>query len=227
MKVNAIITPLDDFSYEIYFNDYIENFNIILYGNKDFKSFNDDIIKNIIESFENFEYIKQEFYNMNDFIKYYHLEKENNNNWSSKEKAIYKQLYNNYENNNYRLKNDDILEVLKIIKNKDIKSDVLSGYCQGEYINIFYDSKELKKNDIDMIESLYFGGCYEVIFTNDKIRNIENIYNKNYDSLLLSNNYNKSDIEKQIKEFYNNDKIKIDIYTAIEKQVIKYTYEKI
>lgn len=227
MKVNAIITPLDDLSYEIYFNDYIENFNIILYGNKDYKSFNDDIIKNIIESFENFEYIKQEFSNMNDFIKYYHLEKENKTLWSSKEKAIYKQLYNNYENNDYRLENDDILEVLKIIKNKDIKSDVLRGYYQREYIYIFYDSKELKKNDIDMIESLYFGGCYEVIFTSDKIRNIENIYEKKCNNLLLSNNYDEDDIKKYIKEFYNNDKIKIDIYNAIEKQVTKYTYEKI
>lgn len=227
MKVNAIITPLDDLSYDIYFNDYIENFNIILYGNRDYKSYNDDIIKNIIESFENFEYITQEFNNMNDFIKYYHLEKENNNNWSSKEKAIYKQLYNNYKNNNYRLKNDDILQVLKIIKNKDFESGILRGYCQGEAITIFYDSKELKQNDLDMLESLYFGCCYEVIFTNERLKNIENIYNKNYDSLLLSKNYNKSDIEKQIKEIYKNDKIKIDIYDAIEKQVIKYVYEKI
>lgn len=227
MKVNAIITPLDDLSYEIYFNDYIENFDIILYGNKDYENYNDDIIKNIIDSFENFEYITQEFNNMNDFIKYYHLEKENNNNWSNKEKSMYKKLYTNYESNNYRLKDTDILEVLKIIKNKDFESGILRGYCQGEYIYIFYDSKELKQNDLDMLESLFFGGCYEVIFTNEKIRNIENIYEKNYETILLSNNYDKNEIETKIKEIYNNDNIKIDIYTAIEKQVIKYVYEKI
>lgn len=228
--IKVLYKNLDSDLYDFYFDNYIENYDIILYSNsRDLKNYNDEIITNIIESLNNYDDFKEYFNNFESFISYYHLEKENGKKWSNKEKNIYKMVFESFNNSNnyYYYSNKDIIKILNIIKCKKYNCVSISGFCQGDKTNLFYNENEIDNYTINLIESLYFGGCQEIIFTSDKIRKIENIFNCSYESFLIPFSYNIDEIKKEIQKYYKNEKIKIDLFEAIEKQTIKIEYNKI
>lgn len=234
MTIKAIITDLSSDLYDIYFNDYIENFDIILYSgfnNRDLQNYNDDLIKNIIDSLIYYDDYKNDFENMDQFFKYYHLEKNNNKNWNNREKNTYKKVcesFNNPEYTSHFLNYDDLIKIINIIKCKKYNYIDIRGFSQGEKTTLFYNPDEISENDIKLIESLYFGGCNEVIFTDENIRKINKIYSCDYQSFIIPSIYDIDDIKKEISNFYTKEtKLNISIYEAIEKQVIKTEYKKI
>lgn len=238
MKVKALISELDECLNEMYFNDFVENNNIIIYDSrKEYKNYNHDIIENILKAINNYDYLKEEFENLDDFIAYYGLQKENNKKYSNKEKSILNKTLYNICNNGYKhyfYNNDDIIKILNIIKSKKWCYQTIRGYSQGEAVTLYYDAESVKNDDINIIESLYFGGCSEVNFTAERINHIEKIFNiDDRDTILAPCCYNINDIKNKIIEYYKiwykkdiniND---IVLYTRKEKQVIKYYYEKI
>lgn len=211
-KVIAIIKGLDEIEYDYYFNNMIENYenNLIIDGGKNYNSYNNNLlekIKNIKNDFEvySFEGFKseQEYFN-------YNLPKENKTSWSDAEIETFKNNFN-------------YCDILKIITNKNFEKTILTGYAQGERIQVFYNSDIVKSEDLNMLECLYFGGCNEIIYTTEETTP-ENIYDCNYINI-ITYKYNKNDIIDILKNDTGIENIKL--YEEKQKQVIKTYYEEI
>lgn len=232
-NVKALIIDLSSDMYDFYFNDYINNFDIILFQHhsRNLQNYNHEIIENIFEALNHYDEIKRIYNNdFQEFSKDYKIEKVNNEKWNKKEIKTFESIEKIYNDPNYRYKfytNDNIIKLLSIIKCKKYNYACLSGFSQGENITLYYNADEVNENTIKLIESLYFGGCKEILFTLNDIRKIDKIFNCDYESFIIPFGYNKKEIEKGIKAYYNKDNIKITIYEAVEKQVIKLEYNKI
>ena len=213
-KVIAIIRSLDDFEYDFYFNDMIENFDIIIDGGKNYNSYNDETLKKIKEAYENLYEIDLQYTKEKDFFEYY-LKRENGKHWSPSQR---KQFINNF---NY-------CDILKIVSGRNYKKTILRGYSQGEEIQVFYNIDEVKNDDLLLLQSLYFGGCMEVIFTSEvndiNEIDINNIYDLHHANFLIYD-YNKEEIINRIKEYTKIENIKL--YEEKTKKVIKTYYEEI
>lgn len=209
-KLIAIIKELDSFEYEFYFNDMIENLDLIIDGGRDYNSYNTKLLNKI--KLVKDDYNLYRFEGFNNKIEYfnYYLKKENNTSWNDQE-------VNTFENN------FKYCDILKIITNKNYNYTFLSGYSQGERIKVFYNIDEVKSDDLKLLEVLFFGGCLEVVYTSET-DDPNDIYNYYYSNILLYE-YNKEEIIKTLKNITKIENIKL--YEQKEKQVIKYYFEEI
>lgn len=146
--------------YDIYFDELMDGDNeLIIKESRDFKGFNDDILKSIKQLYNEYGYYDYEVYYDNSIKAYVndYIKKENGKKFSPTELHTIKFMLDKDENFE-----DFELTVLSMVKGKQYVRKALRGYSQGDYVEL-YCPENTSNELIDTIENLYFGGGMEVI----------------------------------------------------------------
>ena len=226
-KIKAIIVPMDDNAYDIYFQDYIENKDIIIDGGHDNASYNNELLNDIKKTLEDYQCYGlgySGFDTTKEFLNYY-LPKENKKSWSGKQIKDFQQLSSLFINCNSYQEDDLCLDILYIITGIKYKCITIYGYHESAHL-LLEESISMDARLIRDIKALYFGYAYELFFTSNDIESPEDIY-EDYDKTWTST-YNVEEIKKEIAGWYEDTKPEdITLYQAQERHVVKYDYVEV
>ena len=227
-KIKAIIKPMENVMYDIYFQDYVED-GIIINGGRDLKSFNDELLKDIKKHLDNYNYYNYAYYGFDSLKKYLnnYLPKDNKKSWAGNEIKRFKELSKAFCNCSGREEDNLSLDILNIITGKKYTCRTIYGYRESAHL-ILEESVDTDARLIRDITALYFGGAYELFFTSNEIETPEDIY-EDYETMWVSD-YNVKEIKETLAKWYDYLNVKpedIILYEAKEKYVVKYDYTEV
>lgn len=217
--MKAIIQELLDYENEFYFNDYLDYNDIIIWGNSRYAYYNADVIDDIRRLFDEFNvncnYPDLTIEEKTDIINYYLKEYSYSKSISTGEAKI--MIESNF----------DAEKVLSILFNCCMQKVVIKGCSQGEYQYLFYNKDQLSDDDITIIESLYFGACYRVVFNIGDDVDLEDadFEDLDYDDFLTVDTRKENVIER-ISKITHQPKESIKLYEPKEKIIRKVYYEE-
>ena len=180
----------NDFDLDSYFDfKYDLDKDFIIHGNRDFKSYHEDLLLEIDRNFENIAYEWK--HDQQAYLRYYDNIKQYLNDFLPKEEGRYTDsevaemldLFERYDVN-YKVMYDNefLAEILSVLKGKKMIHKCMCGYSQGDWQDCYF-SEELAP-DFKTIEAYYFGMCCELEIveadTNDVdySENIEDYYDR-------------------------------------------------
>ena len=151
--------------WDILFEDIEQDENIIIYGNRDYKGTNNDILKQFDDLYNDYDYYCYNncyYRNITEYVNSY-LKKDNGKKFSKKELSIIKKICEN----NMNMEDYKYYEtMLSIVKGKPYERRCLKGYSQSDWQYI-YAPKDIDKKYFDYIEAIYFGKGNEVAISDD------------------------------------------------------------
>lgn len=151
--------------WDVFFEDIEQDEDIIIYGNRDYKGTNNDLLKEIesfIDDYSYYCYNECYYRNITEYANSY-LKKANGKKFSKKELSIIKNICENYD---YKKQAEYYCEVLSIIKCKPYERFCLKGYCQGDW-QYMYAPKDISETYLEWIGAIYFGKANEVAISDD------------------------------------------------------------
>lgn len=190
----------ENVNWDMYFEDIEQDDSIIIYGNRDYKGTNNDVLKQIDDVINDYDYYcNNECYyrNITDFVSGY-LKKANGKKFSKKELSIIKNICENYD---YKKQEEYYCEILSIIKCKPYKQFCLKGYCQGDW-QYMYAPKDISEIYLNWIEAIYFGKANEVAISEDIT--FEDCYYNLYTHNII---WNEKDLIEEIKKDTGADEV--------------------
>lgn len=156
---------VDRVAWDMYFEDIEQDENIIIYGNRDYRGTNSNILKKFDDLYNDYDYYCYNncyYRNITDYVNTY-LKKDNGKKFSKKELSIIKKICEN----NMNMENYEYYEtMLSIVKGKPYERRCLKGYRQSDWQYI-YAPKDIDEKYLNYIEAIYFGKGNEVAISDD------------------------------------------------------------
>ena len=156
----------------VYLDTFMECSDIIIYGGREFKGYNDDIISQIKKAYDEYDDYYYEIYYHNSIMAYlsdYLPKKDNGKRLSPKEAHDIEEMF---KKDNLT---DIIIVCLSILKGRPYGVTKLYGCCQGDVVHCFYPDDE--KECIPYLNDLYWNLGSEIIVhdTDEPVNNADDI----------------------------------------------------
>lgn len=128
--------------------------DIILDGNRDYKSHMTPEYEKLMKYFDNdaWDYEHSENCNLADFLRLYRYDRPDGQPWTREQRKQWDRLFRYGDMSD----DSDLLEALELLTGKEWTSGSIRGCCQGDWQTIYYPVEEWTREALEWFEIEYF-----------------------------------------------------------------------